>query len=68
VLDGSETAVGVLLEDVNATSGAKKSLMVARDAIVASGAVVFPDGATADQKKKIKKDLEAHGLVIRQSA
>ncbi|GHT99796.1 hypothetical protein FACS1894126_6100 [Alphaproteobacteria bacterium] len=68
VLDGSETAAGVLLEDVDTTAGAKKALMIARDAIVASGAVVFPNGATANQKKKIKKDLEARGLVIRQSA
>ncbi|GHT98353.1 hypothetical protein FACS1894126_3720 [Alphaproteobacteria bacterium] len=67
-MDGSETAVGVLLEDVDTTAGAKKALMIARDAIVASGAVVFPNGATANQKKKIKKDLEARGLVIRQSA
>jgi hypothetical protein len=66
--DGSDTAAGVLLEGVDATDGAKKSLIIARDAIVASGAVVFPNGATTDQKKKIKKDLEARGLVIRQSA
>jgi glutamate formiminotransferase len=65
--DGSDVAIGVILEDANATSGAKKALMIARDAIVASGVVVFPEGATADQKKKIKKDLEARGLVIRQS-
>jgi predicted RecA/RadA family phage recombinase len=66
-LDGSETAIGVLLEDVDATSGAKKSLMIARDAILANGAVIFPADATDLQKKKIKKDLEARGLVIRQS-
>jgi hypothetical protein len=65
--DGSDVAVGVILEDVDATGGAKKALMIARDAIIASGAVVFPNSASADQKKKIKKDLEARGLVIRQS-
>lgn len=65
--DGSNIAVGVLLEDVDATSEAKKSLMVARDAIVSSACVIFPAEATSDQKKKIIKDLEARGLVIRQS-
>ncbi len=65
--DGTYDAIGVLLEDVDATSEARKSLMVARDAIVASGYVIFPVSATADQKKKITKDLEARGLVIRTS-
>jgi hypothetical protein len=65
--DGSDVAVGVLLEDVDATSGAKKALMIARDAIVASCAVVYPPSVTPEQKKKIAKDLEARGLVIRQS-
>lgn len=65
--DGTYTAIGVLLEDIDATSEAKKALMVTRDAIVASGCVIFPSSATADQKKKITKDLEARGLVIRQS-
>jgi hypothetical protein len=65
--DGTNIAIGVLIEDVNATSEAKKSLMVARDAIVSSACVVFPAEATADQKKKIIKELEARGVVIRQS-
>jgi hypothetical protein len=65
--DGSDVPIGVLLEDVDATLEAKKALMIARDAILASGSVVFPEGATTDQKKKITKDLEAKGLVIRQS-
>lgn len=65
--DETNIAIGVLLEDVDVTSGVKKSLMVTRDAIVASGCVIFPDAATTEQKKKIIKDLEARGLVIRQS-
>lgn len=66
--DGSEVAFGVLLEDVDASSGDKKALVVARDAIVASDYVVFPADATADQKKKIINDLEKRGIVIRKSA
>jgi hypothetical protein len=65
--DGSDVAFGVLLEDVDATAGAKKSVIVARDAIVSSSCVVFPESANADQKKKIIKDLEARGIVTRQS-
>jgi hypothetical protein len=65
--DGSETAIGVILEDVDATSGEKKSLIIARGAIVASNVVIYPAGATDPQKKKIVKDLEIRGIVIRKS-
>lgn len=66
--DGSDSAFGVLLEDVDATSAATKALIIARDAIVANDYVVFPTDATADKKKKITKDLEKRGIVIRKSA
>ena len=66
--DGSDSAFGVLLEDVDATSAAKKALVIARDAILASDYVVFPPDATDEQKKKITKDLEKRGIVIRKSA
>lgn len=66
--DGSDSAFGILLEDVDATSSAKKALIVARDAIVASDYVIFPDNITDEQKRKIIKDLEKRGIVIRQSA
>ena len=66
--DGSDSAFGVLLEDVDATSAAKKALVIARDAILASDYVVFPTDATDEQKKKITKDLEKRGIVIRKSA
>ena len=68
VTDETNIAIGVLMEDVDATDGAKKSLMVTRDVIVSSAYTIFPNSATAEQKKKITKDLEARGLVIRQSA
>ena len=66
--DGSDSAFGVLLEDVDATSAEKKALVIARDAILASDYVVFPADSTAEQKKKITKDLEKRGIVIRKSA
>ncbi len=68
VLDGSEKPIGVLLEDVDATSEAKEALVVARDAIVIKSALAYPDGATADQKKQIIKGLEARGIVARVNA
>jgi cyclophilin family peptidyl-prolyl cis-trans isomerase len=67
VLDGSEIAIGVILEDVDATARVKKALIVARAAIVADSCVLFPTGATDAQKKKIVKDLDARGIVIRKA-
>jgi hypothetical protein len=66
--DGSDTAVGMILEDADAMSMAKKSVMIARGAIVADSALVFPAGATDAQKKKLIKDLESRGIVTRKSA
>jgi hypothetical protein len=65
--DGSDVAIGVILEDTNATSGSKKSLMLARGAIVADSVVIFPTGATDAQKKKIVGDLKAVGILIRKT-
>jgi cyclophilin family peptidyl-prolyl cis-trans isomerase len=67
VLDGSEIAIGVVLEDIDATSGIQKALMVARSAIVADSCVIFPTGATDAQKKKITKDLESRGILIKKA-
>jgi hypothetical protein len=66
-LDGSEVAVGVLLDDVDATGEGKKAVIVSRAATVTADGVIFPAGATDAQKKKITKDLDARGIVIRQA-
>jgi hypothetical protein len=63
--NGSDVAIGVVLENVDATSGAKKAVVVTRAATVIESGVVFPAGATEAQKKKIIKDLESRGIVIR---
>ena len=67
VLDGSEVAVGMVLDDVDATEGAKDAVTIARAAIVIADGVIFPGGATAAQKKKITGDLDARGIVIRKT-
>jgi hypothetical protein len=67
VLDGSEVAVGVILDEVDATGGAKKAVIVSRAAIVLADEIIFTAGATDAQKKKITKDLDARGIVIRKT-
>jgi hypothetical protein len=65
--DGSDVAVGVVLENVNATSGAKKAVIVTRIATILADGIVFPNGATDAQKKKITKDFDARGILIRKA-
>jgi hypothetical protein len=55
--DGSDEAVGIILEDVDATGGAKKSVTISIGAMVAYDCLVFPGGANDSQKKKIITDL-----------
>ncbi len=66
--DGTEISMGVLLQDVDASMSSQQGLIVARDAIVIESQLIFPEGATADQKKAIKKGLEARGIVSRIAA
>lgn len=66
--DGSDTVYGVIIEDCDASTAAKNAVVVARDAIVIKSALVFPDGATAAQKKAVIKGLEARGIVARVTA
>jgi hypothetical protein len=51
--DGSDEVTGIILEDVDATAGAKKSVTISIGAMVAYDCLVFPNGATDAQKKKI---------------
>ena len=63
--DGSDTAKGILLQDVDATDAATKALILSRGAIVSEKALVFPMGTSEDQKKAFKASLNALGIVVR---
>jgi hypothetical protein len=62
--DGSDEAVGIVLEDVDATGGAKKAVTISIAAMVAANCIVFPSGATDAQKKRILKDLFQRGIRV----
>ena len=66
--DGSDKAFGVLLDNVDANEKSKKALVLARGGIVASRSLVFPEGATSEQIAKLTSDLDARGIIVRQSA
>lgn len=67
--DGSELAAGILLGAVDATLIERDdALLLARHGIVATHAVTWPAGITAEQKAAAVAALEARGILIRQSA
>ncbi|CAH2217080.1 jg15360 [Pararge aegeria aegeria] len=62
--DGTQTAIGAILSDVNATENAK-AVIITRGAILADHAVVWPANITEEQKAEAIKQLEARGIIIR---
>lgn len=66
--DGTQTAVGVLIESVDTTLLDKDGLILARHAIVADKALVWPAGITNPQKITALAQLEALGVLVYQSA
>jgi hypothetical protein len=62
--DGSDTAIGVILEDVDATGGAKRGVVITIGALLAYDCLVFPVGATNAQKKKITTELYYRGIRV----
>ena len=67
--DGTETAVGVLGNDVDATLIDRgDAILIARHAIVARHALIWPAGITTAQQLAAIAQLEARGIVVRDSA
>lgn len=67
--DGTEVAVGVLATDIDAALAARDdAVLIARHAIVASHALVWPDGITAPQEASAVAQLQALGILIRTAA
>ena len=67
--DGTETAVGVLGNDVDATLiDREDAILIARHAIVARGAVIWPTGITAADKAEAVAQLATRGVLVRDGA
>ncbi|MDI4092149.1 head decoration protein [Stenotrophomonas pavanii] len=67
--DGNEIAIGVLAGDVDATLiDRDDALVIARHAIVARGALVWPTGITTAQKAAAIAQLTFLGVLVRDSA
>ena len=62
--DGTQTAIGAIVSDVNATENAKE-VIITRSAMLADYAVVWPANITEEQKNAAIKQLEGRGIIIR---
>lgn len=64
--DGSEVAAGVLIQAVDANLADRDDgLIVARHAIVANHALVWPTGITVAEKQSAIAQLKALGVLVR---
>lgn len=67
--DGTETAAGVLMNDIDASAADRDdALVIARHAIVARNALVWPEGMTTEQKTAAEAQLKALGVLVRDAA
>jgi hypothetical protein len=66
--DGTQNAAGVLLFTTDATSGAVKTTMIAREAVLSSYGLTWPAGITQAQQDAAVAQLAAKGIQVRQSA
>jgi hypothetical protein len=63
--DGSQSAAGVLLQPVDASTGDKKNgIAVTRHAIVADHALVWPTGMTTAEKSAATQQLKNLGVLV----
>jgi hypothetical protein len=65
---GNDIAVGIIADDVNASTAAKRSWMIARHAIVSLNAVIWPAGTTTAQMNTAIAQLKALGIILRKDA
>jgi len=64
--DGSQAAAGILIQAVDANLADRDDgLIVARHAIVADHALVWPTGITVAEKKSAIAQLKALGILVR---
>ena len=66
--DGTEIAIGVMAEMVDATAATTPAVMIARHALVTRPALVWPSGITAAQITTALAQLEQRGIVAREGA
>jgi hypothetical protein len=62
--DGTDTVAGILFAGVEATSGNKRGVLVARKAVVTGGDLTYFDGATDADKAAAEEQLNKLGISV----
>ena len=65
---GAETAYGVLIQDTDASEKDAETIIIARDACVASNALIWPTGITTAEKTAAIQQLKERGILVRKGA
>jgi len=66
--DGSQNAAGVLLNAVDASTGDKPGVIIARHAVCSDKGLVWPASITDPQKSTAISQLKALGVLVREGA
>ncbi|WP_353272463.1 head decoration protein [Wolbachia endosymbiont (group A) of Urophora cardui] len=63
--DGTQTAIGVIINDVNSKDADIKAVIITRVALLADHAIVWPANITEEQETAAIKQLEERGIIVR---
>jgi hypothetical protein len=66
--DGTEIAIGILLQDADASEGVANAVIAVREVLISKKHIVWPSTITAAQKTAATQDLYNRGIVIRRDA
>lgn len=66
--DGQGDAYGIATEEVDATTEVKKTVIIARHALIAEDAIIWPTGISNGQLENGLEDLRALGIILRKDA
>lgn len=67
-VDGSQNAAGIAIADYDASEADLSGVIIARDAIIITSNLVWPSGATDDQKTAWLADLATAGIIVREES
>lgn len=65
---GAEKAYGVLIQDTDASEKDAETVIIARDACVASNALIWPEAITTAEKTAAIQQLKERGILVRKGA
>lgn len=65
---GAEVAYGILMQETDASNADQETIVIARDAVVAANALIWPSAITAAEKTAAINQLKERGILVRKGA